>query len=367
MRVLVVGGTGPSGPHVVRGLAERGHEVTIFHRGTHEPPEARDHEHLHGDPHFRESIDEALGTRTFDAVLAMYGRVQHLAPALRGRCDQFVSVGGVPVYRGYFPRPGSRLAIPVEEDDPLVDPASDDPALRFSGRLAEAERAVFAEHPRGTVLRYPMLYGPNNARPHEWSVVRRIRDRRPFMILPDGGIQVHTRCAVRNAAAFVLAAVDRPAAAAGQVFNCGDPVSWSFRDWAQLVARLMGAELDIVALPRDVAIEATTSILPLAGTTAEHCVLSTEKARHVLGYQPAVDPVAAMAELLAWYDERPDFEPGANPSFTDRFDYATEDALVAHYRAALRRLGDAVEQRPAAPAHSMPHPQRPGLVDDRGR
>ena len=47
MRVLVIGGTGITGPHVVRRLVEMGHEVTIFHRGQHEadlPPEVR---HIH--------------------------------------------------------------------------------------------------------------------------------------------------------------------------------------------------------------------------------------------------------------------------------------------------------------------------------
>ena len=36
MRALVIGGTGPTGPHVIDGLLKRGYEVTIFHRGTHE-------------------------------------------------------------------------------------------------------------------------------------------------------------------------------------------------------------------------------------------------------------------------------------------------------------------------------------------
>ena len=86
MRVLVVGGTGPTGPHVVDGLLARGHTVTIFHRGFHEPPHLADVEHLHGDPHFRASIDETINNRSFDLVLAMYGRVKHLAAALPGRC-----------------------------------------------------------------------------------------------------------------------------------------------------------------------------------------------------------------------------------------------------------------------------------------
>ena len=51
MRTLVVGGTGPTGPFIVNGLRERGREVTIFHRGTHEVPEIPDDvRHIHGDP-----------------------------------------------------------------------------------------------------------------------------------------------------------------------------------------------------------------------------------------------------------------------------------------------------------------------------
>ncbi|ADP83989.1 epimerase [Pseudofrankia inefficax] len=368
MKVLVVGGTGPTGPHVLDGLLRRGDEVTIFHRGTHEPAGLPDVEHLHGDPHFRASIDDAIGARTFDVVVAMYGRLKHLAPALAGRCDQFVAIGGVPVYQGFFPDPGqSPLPVPVTEEHPVVVDGAGGAELAFSRRLADAETAVFAHHPRATVLRFPTLFGPNNARPAEWSVIKRVRDRRPFLILPDGGHQIHTRCAAANAAAFVLAALDAPEAAAGQVYNAGEATSWSFRDWATTITRLLGHDLELVSVPRAIAIEATTSLLPLAGTTATHVVVSTEKARRELGYTPAVDPLDAMAELVAWYDDHPDFDPAASPSFTDRFDYTTEDALLHHYRAATRQLAKVVEQNAAPPIHSMPHPQRPGEVDHRGR
>lgn len=366
MRALVIGGTGPTGPHVVAGLLARGHEVTIFHRGAHEPPGLAEAEHIHGDPHFRESVDEALGTRAFDIVLAMYGRVRHLAPALSGRCDRFVSVGGVPVYRGYFPRAGvTGLPIPVTETHPVVRDAGDDAALRFSRRLAEAEDVTFAAHPEGTVLRFPMIYGPNNARPHEWPVVRRIRDRRPHMILPDGGFQIHTRCAARNAAAFVLAAVDHPSAAAGQVYNCGDPALWSLRTWIETILDIAGAELELVPIPSEIAVEAATTLLPLANTTAPHCILSIAKAEQQLGYRPVTEPVQALEEVLGWYDAHPG--AGASPSMTDRFDYAAEDALIASYRESAARIRDAAGQRPAPPVHSMPHPRAPGAADHRGR
>ncbi|MGO8859380.1 MAG: NAD-dependent epimerase/dehydratase family protein [Acidimicrobiales bacterium] len=367
MRVLVVGGTGPTGPHVVRGLLVRGHDVAILHRGVHEPADLPEVEHIHGDPHFRESIDQVLASRTFDIVIAMYGRVKLLAAALAGRCDQFVSISGVPVYRGYFPRTGTQLPIPVTEAHPVVDDVGDDPAVRFSHLLAEAEAAAAAHHRCATIFRFPMIYGPNNARLHEWSIVRRVRDGRAQMILPDGGFQIHSRCAARNAAAFVLAAVDRPEVAAGQVYNCGDPYSWSLRQWADAIVGLLGAELEMIPVPAVIATEAATALLPLANTTATHCVLSTEKAQHELGYRPVVEPMEALEEVLAWYESRPDVDPHANPSFTDRFDYETEDALIAAYRAAVGRISDEIEQHPAPAVHSMPHPRSPGAVDHRGR
>jgi len=367
-RALVIGGTGPTGPHIVDGLLARGHDVTIFHRGTHEPAALADVEHIHGDPHFRESIDEALGTRDFDIVLAMYGRIRHVAPALSGRCERFITIGGVPVYRGYFPRAGSPgLPVPVTEEHPVVRDAGDDAALQFSRRLTEAEDLAFAAHPGATILRFPMIYGPNNARPHEWSVVRRVRDRRPRMIVPDGGLQIHTRCAARNAAAFVLAAADHPAAAAGQVYNCGDPALWSLRQWIETIAGLLGAELELVAIPGDIAVEAATTLLPLAGTTAPHCILSTAKAERELGYRPVIDPLRALEEVLEWYQAHPGLDHDASPSLTDRFDYASEDALIARYQASAGPVRDAVGQRTAPPVHSMPHPKVPGRADHRGR
>ena len=70
MKALVVGGTGPTGPYIVNGLLDRGYEVAIFHRGTHEIPEIPPQvEHIHGDPHFLETIEESLGGRTFDLAI----------------------------------------------------------------------------------------------------------------------------------------------------------------------------------------------------------------------------------------------------------------------------------------------------------
>ncbi len=61
MNALVIGGTGATGPTIIEGLLDRGYAVTIFHSGQHEVSFTRPVEHIHGDAHFAETIDAALG------------------------------------------------------------------------------------------------------------------------------------------------------------------------------------------------------------------------------------------------------------------------------------------------------------------
>jgi 2'-hydroxyisoflavone reductase len=70
LRILILGGTGFSGPHLVARALERGHSVTTFSRGRTDPPvhaqSFRDVEQLIGD---RATDLSALGIGTWDAVI----------------------------------------------------------------------------------------------------------------------------------------------------------------------------------------------------------------------------------------------------------------------------------------------------------
>ena len=115
MKALVVGGTGPTGPFLVQGLLQRGYDVVILHRGTHEvdeiPPEV---EHIHADPHFRETLEEALAGRWFDLAIATYGRLRFVAEVLVGKTPRFIGVGGTPGYRGLLvPEANHPTGLPV--------------------------------------------------------------------------------------------------------------------------------------------------------------------------------------------------------------------------------------------------------------
>ncbi len=121
---LVIGGTGPTGHHIVKGLILRGFSVAILHRGGHEideiPPQV---EHIHTDPYDENCLRDALSDRQFDLCIANYGRLRAIAKVMQGRCLRFMSAGGGPAYRGYMnPALGDYhgVSVPLLENAPLV-------------------------------------------------------------------------------------------------------------------------------------------------------------------------------------------------------------------------------------------------------
>ncbi len=376
MKALVVGGTGPTGPHVINGLRQRGYDVTLFHRGVHEPADLpADIRHIHGDPHFTETIEAALGAESFDVVACMYGRVKLLAAALAGRCEQFIAVGGVPAYRNVIGTERSRPhhpALPARESDALSDTV-DNPAFalpKLPALIREAERTVFERAAaggfQGTVIRYPAIHGPRNQMPHEWLVMKRIRDGRPFMILPDGGLGIMGRCGARNAAEILLRVVDHPDAANGQAYNCADDVQYSWRQWLQVVADAAGGDLPMVSLPRELVPLIQATLIPLEGFS-DQTLFDTTKARSELGYSEIVAAADQIAETVEWLAENPPVVKG-NVAFHDPFDYDTEDRLEAAYRTAVDRLRAEIPWDAPELHHPLPHPTRPtGSVDQMGR
>lgn len=367
MKALVVGGTGPTGPHLVRGLLERGYDVSIFHRGTHESDEIPPCvEHIHGDPHFLETIEVALAGREFDLVLATYGRLRLLSAALRGRTPRFVGVGGVAVYRGYkeperlFPQ---GMLVPTSEDDARADSDND---VRFSRLMTETEDAVFADHPSATIFRYPYVYGPHQLIPREWCVIRRILDGRRQILVPEGGLMLATHGYAANLAHAVLLALDRPEVSAGQAYNCGDEKTMTIRQLVEVIARTMDASVEVVSVPNEVAV--TSRALTLR-EDLHHWVMDISKLKRDLGYRDLVDPVAAVAETVNWYLQNPPERGGEiEQRLADSFDYELEDRLIQLQTGALAEMRRAVglvpaERRP----HAYAHPKQPGERDHRAR
>jgi hypothetical protein len=234
-----------------------------------------------------------------------------------------------------FTPPG--LPVPTAEEAPKVESEAE---LRKGFMILRTEESVFEHHPRAAIFRYPHVYGPRQLVPREWCIVRRILDGRRFILLPEGGLTLHTFGYAENLAHAVLLALDRPDAAAGQAYNCGDETTLTLRQVVEHVAACMERPLEILSLPMELALPAQPL---LSHETAHHRLLDLSKLRRELGYRDVVAPAEGLRRTVAWLlANRP--EPGGLTEriLGDTFDYAAEDRLAELARELLAR-GRAVE------------------------
>jgi len=337
MKALVVGGTGPTGHHIVNGLIGRGYRVEILHRGTHEideiPPQVLHH---HADPYDPAVLRDFFAARRYELCVATYGRLRAIASESAGKVGRLVSAGGVPAYRGYmqpglFSPPG--LPLPCGEDAPKVRGPEDDDK---GWRILRTEAVVFQHHPQATHVRYPYVYGRHQPLPCEWPIVRRILDGRSFIILPDGGLTLHHMGYAANVAHGMLLAVDQPGPAGGRIYNCADDEVLTLRQRTEVIAAALGRKVEIVSMPWEIAL-CTRPLVMQPLTT--HRVLDTSRIRAELGYRdvvPAREALAITARELALH---PPARGGIEDTlFEDPFDYAAEDRLRCAWDAALAAM-----------------------------
>ena len=158
LSILILGGTGFIGPHVVRHALARGHEITLFNRGrtnTHLFPEV---EKLVGD---RNDDLTALEGRRWDAVLDNSGYDPHQlglsVGLLRDAADQYLFTSTRAVYTDF-------TAEVMNEDAPLGP--DDIPESQWDGygpNKVLAERVVEEGFgARTLIVRPPVIVGPGD-------------------------------------------------------------------------------------------------------------------------------------------------------------------------------------------------------------
>src|SRR6058998_2018761 len=100
LRILILGGTGFTGPYQVRYALSRGHKVTTFNRGKTHPRELPNEvEQLIGD---RNGQLDALKGRQWDVVIdnptSIPVWVRDAAQILKGNVDRYVFISTISVY-----------------------------------------------------------------------------------------------------------------------------------------------------------------------------------------------------------------------------------------------------------------------------
>jgi nucleoside-diphosphate-sugar epimerase len=355
LKALVVGGTGPTGPLVVEGLSQRGYQVTILHSGKHEVDFKVPVEHIHGEPQFLESLVSMLHGHSFDLVIGMYGRLRYLAEAIKGKTPRFIAVGGMP-YEAFVNGNNAAGGVPVliKENAKLF---RDEKKNKFTCMMTVSEESVMEAHREGhynaTILRFPMIYGPRQVAPREWCIIRRILNGRKRLIIPDGGLKLERRGYIDNVAHAIFLAIDKPEISAGQIYNVGDEVIWSVREWTTLIGGIMDSQWDMVSMPFSIARPSR----PYAGRVF-HWLPDIDKIKSELGYKDQVPPGEGMRRTIVWYlDNRPEQDGEIERALDDPFDYAAEDMLMEKYESLIQKIREGLPKGYHF-RHAYDHPKK---------
>jgi 2'-hydroxyisoflavone reductase len=312
-RVLVIGGTLFIGRALVDLLLERGDDVVIMHRGRGTPFGQRVGV-IRCDRNDTAAVQDALEGTRFDVV---YDNVydwergttaEQVAASVKATAKglhRYVFTSSVAVYHA-----GGEYA----EDVELVPPHHPNP---YGANKANTERALFAlGRERGipvATVRPAFVYGPHNPIDREAFFWDRLLAGRPIVIPGDGLATMQWVSSQDVARAAILAS--ETDTAVGHAYNLGNYPPITQVDFVRLLARIAGAEADLVHVPRERIHQLGGGVIAPPFYFGVYLdvppiTVRTDRVRSELGLEltPLED---GLRETFRWYEQqqrsRPDF------------------------------------------------------------
>ncbi|MGH7407163.1 MAG: GDP-mannose 4,6-dehydratase [Candidatus Methylomirabilales bacterium] len=319
MRILVTGGAGYIGSHLVDHLLGQGNEVVVLDNLT-TGKIANIAPHLEN-PRFRFVNDTVLNEALVEELTRSSTLTYHLAAAVgvrhivadplnavltNVRGTELILHSAYKYWRKVVLASTSEIygkaqKVPFEETDDRVLGATEIHRWSYSTAKAVDEHLAFAYADKGlpvAIVRYFNSYGerldPRGYGSVIATFIRQALAGEPLTVHGDGQ---QTRCFTYISDTIqgtVLAGESR--AGEGQVFNIGSPMEIAIGELARLVKRLTGSASPIVTVPYEAVygpgFEDTRRRLP-----------SIARAQRVLGYSPKVSLEDGLKRTIAWWQE----------------------------------------------------------------
>lgn len=302
MRVLVTGGAGFIGSHIVDALAGRGHEVAIVDNlstglAQNINPQARFYQtdicsgeltrifeeyrpEIVSHQAAQTVVTRSVADPVYDAHMNILGSLNLLGHAARFGVKKFIyaSSGGATY--------GEPRYLPVDEDHP-VSPLS---PYGASKHAVEHYLQIYRmQHNLNyVVLRYPNVYGPRQNPKAEAGVVAifaglMLRGEQPTIYGTGDKTRDYT-----NVSDIVSANLLSMTQGEGQTYNIGTGVETSDQEMFDILAGLLGYRGKPV-------------YAPLRGGEVRRIALNATKAQKELGWQPGLSLKEGLAQAIDYY------------------------------------------------------------------
>ncbi len=326
MRILIIGGTSFIGPAVVRRLHAGGHEIALFHRGQTGADLPSGVRHISGDkkrlPDFKREFKKFAPQVVVNTIAFSEADARTFVGVFRGIAQRTVVLSSGDVYRAFGvlrgTEPGPPEPVPLTEDAPLrqnFHPFGGDYDKILVERVAMGEPSLPA-----TCLRLPAVYGPGDYQHRIFPHMRRMLDRRPWIVLEEGVARWRwTRGYVENVAEAIALTVTEDRAS-GRIYNVGEQEVFSEAEWVREIARVVGWKGEVVTVPN----EKLPEDRRVNFNTDQWIVTDTARIRQELGFREIVSVEEALRRSVAWERDNPPPEIDLKD-----YDYAAEDRIIA--------------------------------------
>jgi nucleoside-diphosphate-sugar epimerase len=320
VKVLVTGGRGFIGRHLVRKLVERGDRVTVFDNhfrdhGAGDPlgDIAREIHLIEGDIRDRDAVERTAagqevlyhlacinGTEFFYTIpdqvveVAILGTYNAIRASISAGVRRFVFASSSEAYQ-------TPARIPTAEDAELRVPDVLNPRYSYGGGKLAGElltvNLLRKAGPEFVIFRPHNIYGPAMGFEHvipqlcfklreatrEWKL-----DSAELKIQGSGD-ETRAFCFVSDAVDGIVLAAER--GAAGAIYHVGVQQETSIRELVHLIAAVRGVKITVLPGP----------LMP--GSTPRRCPDVSRLA--ALGYKPQVDIREGVRRTAEWYFQQP--------------------------------------------------------------
>lgn len=223
MKILILGGTVFLGRHIVEGALHRGHELTLFNRGQHNPQLFPDVPRIHGD---RDGGLEPLAGKQWQAVIDTCGYLPRVVRAsaefLAVSVEHYTFISTISVY--------AEPLLPGTDESAAVGKLKNKHDEEITGKTygplkALCEQAVLKTYPRrGLVIRPGLIVGPHD--PSDRFTYWPVRVARGGEVLAPGKPERQSQFIdVRDLADWTLDMVERRASGTYNATGPADPLT----------------------------------------------------------------------------------------------------------------------------------------------
>jgi nucleoside-diphosphate-sugar epimerase len=317
MTIAIIGGTGFLGTATAKRLKQLGHDVLVVARGQ-SPVALPDGVKFEAaDRMDGEAIAKLLKANGVTAVIDIFTislrNTQPVIDAAAKAGARYVMVSSTDVYSNY----GGLL----KKESPAIrpEPATEDSPLRTlrypyrgnSRRPKGVTDDLFEEYdkipieefamahgaPQATVIRLPMIFGPDDKQHRFAWVIKGAKNGEPFRLDRRGAGWLNSYAFIDDVAEALSLAATLPEAA-GRIYNAAQPFVRTQADWARTILTLMGIDSEIVLVDADaggvLAERADSSDLSYPLT------LDSARIRAELGYSEIVPEEQALRRTIEW-------------------------------------------------------------------